>query len=109
MNDRLSFLLEKATSTEYERWRRVISLIFWFLMCTSGVGSFLYLYLSTPSMHCLKGLVIASIVWLIGEYAVLAYLYIDRNIQLYARVAIQIVIAFGNIWFLLLVFTIRSC
>ncbi len=96
-------------STNHPRWRNVVSTIFFTLACVGMVGCFWYLYLSLDSIGCYKSFLSMSVIWLVAELFVITYLFLFKNIPVFARESIVIVIAFSNVWFGLFIFSLKPC
>lgn len=109
MNQKIDALINGMLSTEYPRWRNMLSSVMLTMLCTSIVGSFIYLYLTKPLLQCYEGFLLFSIVWLICEYIIIIYLYKYNSIPSFARTNIKMVICFSNVWFGLFVFSLRAC
>jgi hypothetical protein len=109
MSDSFIKLKEKALSTDYPRWRNVAATFFLGLMCLGIVGSFWYLYWTTENIQCHKGFLYLSVVWVLAELFVIAYMFKFNNIPKFARDSIGALIAFSNIWFGLFLFSLKPC
>ncbi len=73
------------------------------------VASVWYLYISAESIECYKGFIYMTIAWIVVELILIAYMFKFNNIPCFARNAISLIIAFSNIWFGLLVFSLKPC
>ncbi|MFQ3231333.1 hypothetical protein [Reinekea sp.] len=102
-------LKKKLLSTRYPRWRNIVSTTVLTLTCLGMVGSFVYLYFTISDLSCYKGILIAAVVWLIVELIAIAYLFLWTNIPSFARDVVKLNIAFANIWFGLLIFSLNAC
>jgi len=109
MINRFHKIKESALTTEYSQWRNIAATIFLSLMCLGVVGDFWYLYFSTESLECYKGFLYMSVVWIVVELLVIAYMFQFNTIPRFARDSIGLLIAFSNIWFGLFVFGLQPC
>ena len=109
MSDSLDKLKDKALNTDYPRWKSVASTFFLGLMCLGVVGSFWYLYWAAENIQCYRGFLYLSVVWVLVELSVIAYMFKFNNIPMFARNSVGVLIAFSNIWFGLFVFSLKPC
>ncbi len=109
MNHEIQKIREKALATDYPRWRNVASTIFLGLMCLVMVGSFWYVFASIEGLGCYKGFLYMSMIWIVVELLVIAYMFTSSTIPKFARTSIALVIAFSNIWFGLFIFSLKPC
>lgn len=109
MIDSFNKIKEKALSTDYPYWRRVVSTFSLGLMCLAIVGGFLYLYWITENIQCYEGFLYLSVAWVLVELFVIAYMFKFNNIPKFARDSISVLIAFSNIWFGLFLFSLKPC
>jgi len=109
MNPSFDKLKENIFSTNYSRWRNIISTSLLAFACLGVVGSFIYLYVTNSGLSCYKGFLIFSIIWLAAELILIVYLFLWSNIPRFARDVIKINIAFANIWFGLFIFSLKGC
>jgi hypothetical protein len=105
----LAELKRKALKTDFPKWRRLLSASVFAFLCASTVAIFWYLYLTMGELHCYRGFVIFTIPWLVAELLVIRFLYHSQAIPQYVRDSIGLIIAFSNIWFGLLVFSLKTC
>ena len=109
MNPSFNKLKENFLSTDYPKWRNVISTLFLTFVSLGVVSSFIYLYVTSSALACYKGFLVFSIIWLVAELITIVYLFLSSNIPRIARDAIIINIAFANIWFGLFIFNLKGC
>ncbi len=109
MNKHLATLKAKYTSTEYPAWKNVAVTIILTVTCTLVVSIFWYLYFSTGTLGCYRGFLYLSIVWLLIELVLIAFLFRYKTIPRFAREAIGAIIGMSNIWFILFVFSLQAC
>lgn len=109
MNLSLSKFKEEYLSTQYPKWRNILSTVILALLCGSTVGIFVYLVGAGANMQCHKSFMWFSIFWLIVELITLGYLFFWTNIPRFARDVIRLNIVFAHIWFGLFVFGLEAC
>ncbi len=102
-------LLSKLSRTEYPRWRNLLSCVFLAVLSTGTVLSWYYLYFTLPATQCHKGTLYLSALWLAVQWVVIGYLYGWRDIPAFARTAIKLLIVVANLWFILFLFSLKSC
>ncbi len=108
MNQQLEQLKSKALNTHYPKWRNILSTLYLVSLPTVTVLTFLYIYLFYDNTSCLKGTVYLSVPWLVAQLVVAGYLFLATNVPAVARGSIELVVGFGNMWFILYLFG-RSC
>ncbi len=109
MTDKATDAKEKMLSTEYPRWRNLLSCAILVLLTTGMVSGWWYAYYTASDLACHKGILYFSAVWLTVQWVVIGYLYRYHNIPAFARVAIKLLILLGNVWFGLFVFSLQPC
>ncbi len=100
---------EKLLSTEYPRWRNLLSCAILGLLTTGMVSGWWYAYYTVSDIECHKGILYFSAVWLAVQWVVIGHLYRNQNIPAFARDAIKLLILLGNVWFGIFVFSLQPC
>ncbi|MFL1467596.1 hypothetical protein [Marinobacter sp. HN1S83] len=100
---------EKLLSTEYPRWRNLLSCAILVLLITGMVSGWWYAYYTASDIECHQGILYFSAVWLAVQWVVIGYLYCYQNIPAFARGAIKLLILLGNVWFGLFIFSLQPC
>ena len=100
---------EKLLSTDYPRWRNVVSCLVLFVLATGMASGWWYLYFTAPDTSCHKGALYFSFLWLAVQWVVIGYLYSYQTIPKFAREAIKLVLMLGNVWFGLFIFSLQPC
>ncbi len=100
---------ENLLSTDYPRWRNLLSCLALLVLTTGVVASWWYIYYTIPEVVCHKGHLYFSVLWLAVQWVVIGYLYWYRNIPAFARGAIKMLIGVANIWFGLFIFSLNPC
>lgn len=100
---------EKLLSTSVVGWQVAFSCVALFSACTVSVAAFGYLIYSTAELECHSVFFYLALLWLASEYAVIGWLYSDRNIPKFARDSVIITILLANVWFILFVFGLTEC
>lgn len=109
MTDKFNEYREKLLSTDYPKWRNLISSVVLVMLSTGAVLSWWYAYYTLPETGCHKGFLYLSVLWLAIQWVVIGYLYWYRNIPAFARGAIKLFILVANIWFILFIFALKPC
>ncbi|MDL0432583.1 hypothetical protein QPM17_15680 [Marinobacter sp. TBZ242] len=109
MTENLTEAKEKLLSTEYPRWRNLLSCTILVLFTTGMVSGWWYAYHTASDIECHKGMLYFSAVWLAVQWVVIGYLYRYQNIPKFAREAINLLILLGNVWFGLFIFSLQPC
>ncbi len=109
MTKNLTEAKEKLLSTEYPRWRNLLSCAILVLFTTGMVLGWWYAYYTISDIECHKGILYFSALWLAVQWVVIGYLYRCQNIPAFARDAIKVLILLGNVWFGLFVFSLQPC
>lgn len=109
MAEKLTEAKEKLLSTEYPRWRNLLSCALLVLLTTGMVSGWWYTYFTTSDIECHKGILYFSAVWLGVQWVVIGYLCRYQNIPAFARGAIKLLILLGNVWLGLFIFSLQSC
>jgi len=109
MNKSLAKYKCRYLSTEYPRWRNISASLFLLLVSCGSVFVFWYVYFTEENYQCHNGFFFGSVVWLATQLVVIAYLFHGNTIQKYAREAIFLLIAMGNIWFILFIVALNTC
>ena len=109
MTDKLTDAKVKLLSTEYPRWRNLLSCTILVLVATGMVSGWWYAYYTASDIECHKGILYFSAVWLAVQWVVIGYLYRYQNIPAFARDAIKVLIMLGNVWFGLFIFSLQPC
>ena len=91
------------------QWRNLLSCVVLALLALGAVGSWWYAYYSTPEAACYKGFLYLSVLWLVAQWIVIGYLYWYRDIPVFARGAIKLLILVANVWFGLFIFSLNPC
>lgn len=102
-------LKQKALNTEYARWRRVVSTILLSTITIVTVVTIWYLFFFNENMECMKGIVYLSIPWIVVQLVVITHLYFSNTISAIVRGSQKMMIAIGNIWLILYVFSLDTC
>lgn len=100
---------EKALSTEYPRWKNILSSCVLSFLCISVASAFWYLFLTVDKMECHKGFAILSFPWLVVEFLIVYYLFKSNTVPRYATDSMVLLVAFSNIWFGLFLFGLKPC
>lgn len=106
---RMQVFKEKQLSTDYPRWRNVLSTVALTTLCLWMVGIIWYLYGTEEAFSCKKGFVYMSVVMVIFEMVLIMYMYNFKNIPRFARDAMTAMICCANIWFGLFIFSLKAC
>lgn len=109
MVENLTELKKKLLSTEYPRWRNLLSCAILVLLTTAMVLGWWYAYYTATDIECHKGVLYFSAVWLAVQWVVIGYLYRYKDIPKFAREAIKFLILLGNMWFGLFIFSLQPC
>ena len=109
MADKFSEYRARLLSTDYPQWRNLISCSVLVALSTGTALSWWYAYYSTPEAACYKGFLYLSVLSLAIQWVVIGYLYWWRNTPAFARSAIKLLIMAANIWFCLLLFSLKPC
>ncbi len=100
---------DRWLATSVTGWRNAVSIVALFSMCSGGVATFGYILITIPELQCHVAFFYLSILWLVSECTVLAYLYCYRNIPKFAREAVVFSLLMANIWFILFIFGLQEC
>jgi hypothetical protein len=100
---------KKLLDTEYPYWRNVFSSAVLALLSTGAVSAWWWAYYTTPEAECHEGILYFSALWLLVQWIVIGYLYRYQDIPAFARNAIKLLVLMANVWFCLLVFSLRPC
>ncbi|MDX1456887.1 MAG: hypothetical protein R3276_04810 [Marinobacter sp.] len=109
MTDRFAQTKEKLLSTEYPRWRNLLSCTVLTLLSTGAVSAWWWAYYTTPDVGCHRGILYFSVVWLVAQWIVIGYLYWYQYIPAFARDGIKLLILVANVWFGLFIFSLQPC
>ena len=109
MNKSLEKYKIRYLSTEYPRWRNIGASLFLLLVSCGCVFVFWHTYFTEENYHCHNGFFFGSVIWLATQLVVIAYLFHGKTIQKYAREAIFVLIAMGNVWFILFIVGLNAC
>lgn len=109
MRQTIEGLKQLLLSTDYPGWRRLTSCVFLLVLSGVSVITFGYLYFTTPELSCWTGFFYLSVVWGLIQTSVIAFLYFDFPIPVFARWSITMVLLVANIWFILFVFSLTPC
>lgn len=100
---------ERQLSTHSPNWRIELSCVALFFLSTGTVLSWWYAYITLPEAVCHKGIFYLSALWLAVQWTVIGYLYWYRNIPVFARAAVAMLMVMANVWFGLFLFTLQPC
>ncbi|GGX75177.1 hypothetical protein GCM10007392_47990 [Saccharospirillum salsuginis] len=109
MNEKLKDAIAKQTTTEYAQWRNVLTTLALTVLVTSTVATWGYIFYSTPNIECHENFWYLSLPWLLVQWVVIGFMFWYRNIPMFARHAIQLLIMFSNVWFIFFIFSLRPC
>ncbi|MGL6162556.1 hypothetical protein [Microbulbifer sp.] len=98
---------EGLFSTETKRWRKVITVIFYSVICVLPVIAFSLIVVFEPGYDQWKAFLFMSILWVCAELVVVWYIYYSDNMPAFARGAIQLNVLIANVWFGLFIFSLN--
>jgi len=109
MPNKIEDLKQRLLSTDYPKWRKQVSCLFLLFFSYTSVITFGYLYFTTPELSCWNGFFCLSIIWLLVQTSVIAYLFFFSNIPAFARWSVTMMLLVANIWFILFLFSLTAC
>lgn len=109
MSKKIEEFKRELFSTGYPKWRNVVSCSFLLIFSYGAVFTFWYMYFSYPEFKCWNGFFYLSVVWLFVQTTVIGFLYFYMNIPAFARWSITLFILVANMWFILFLFSLKSC
>lgn len=109
MNKKIEDFKKEFLSTDYPKWRNVVSCSFLLILSYGAVLTFGYMYFTAPELKCWNGFFYLSVVWLFVQTAVIGFLYFYSNIPAFARWSVTLLILVANMWFILFLFSLKSC